>query len=111
MNTITASDLKQNTMRLQDALRGDLLVTKRDKPFVVVMDYEKYVKLEKYINAIQSEKVEDDGYPGISLQEANDRVAEAVADYRKNGAKNFKTIDDKYWDKLDTIIDSVKDNK
>ncbi len=43
MRMISASDLKQNNVRLQDALREDLLVAKRDKPFVVVMDYEKYI--------------------------------------------------------------------
>jgi len=52
MQTITASDLKQNSVKLQDALRGDLLVTKRGKPFVVVMDYEKYKLIEKYIYKI-----------------------------------------------------------
>jgi len=31
MQTVTAGELKQNSMTLQDALRGDLLVTKRDK--------------------------------------------------------------------------------
>ncbi len=56
MQMITASDLKQNSVRLQDALRGDLLVTKRDKPFVVVMDYEKYKLIEKYINKIANDK-------------------------------------------------------
>ena len=56
MTTITASDLKQNSMRLQDALREDLLVTKRDKPFVVVMDYEKYKHIEKYINHIANDE-------------------------------------------------------
>lgn len=49
MQTVTSSDLKQNSMRLQDALRDDLLVTKRDNPFVVVMDYEKYRLIEQYI--------------------------------------------------------------
>ncbi len=49
MQTVSASDLKQNSMRLQDALRDDLLVTKRDKPFVVVIDYEKYTLLEEFI--------------------------------------------------------------
>ncbi len=69
MNTITASDLKQNSMRLQDALRDDLLVTKRDKPFVVVMDYEKYRKIEKYINKVAN----DETYRAISnLEEEND---------------------------------------
>ena len=46
MQTISASELKQNSIRLQEALRDDLLVTKREKPFVVVMDYEKYKKLQ-----------------------------------------------------------------
>jgi prevent-host-death family protein len=107
MTTITASDLKQNSMRLQDALREDLLVTKRDKPFVVVMDYEKYRKLEKYISALQEEKVEDDGYPTISLEEANNRVAEAVSEYRKNGLKNCTEFDDAYMKELDTLIDNL----
>lgn len=47
MQTISASEIKQNSVRLQEALRDDLLITKRDKPFVVVMDYEKYLKLKK----------------------------------------------------------------
>ncbi len=48
--------MKQNSIKLQDALRGDLLVTKRDKPFVVVMDYEKYKLIEKYIYKIANDK-------------------------------------------------------
>lgn len=47
MHTISASEIKQNSVRLQEALRDDLLITKRDKPFVVVMDYEKYLSLSK----------------------------------------------------------------
>ncbi len=46
MHTISATEIKQNSTRLQEALREDLLITKRDKPFVVVMDYEKYTKLQ-----------------------------------------------------------------
>ena len=45
MHTISATEIKQNSMRLQEALRDDILITKRDKPFVVVMDYEKYIKI------------------------------------------------------------------
>ncbi len=56
MQTISASDLKQNSSKLQDALRGDLLVTKRDKPFVVVMDYEKYKLIERYIHKIANDE-------------------------------------------------------
>ena len=87
MTTITASDLKQNSMRLQDALRDDMLVTKRDKPFVVVMDYEKYVKLQAYIKQVENEPVVDDSYPSISFDEACDRVADAVDSYRSGKMK------------------------
>ena len=89
MTTITASDLKQNSMRLQDALRDDLLVTKRDKPFVVVMDYEKYVKLQNYIEAVENEPIVDNGYPSISFDEACDRVADAVESYRSGKMKTL----------------------
>lgn len=51
MHTISATEIKQNSIRLQEALRDDILITKRDKPFVVVMNYEKYLK----INAINDE--------------------------------------------------------
>ena len=68
MQTISATDLKQNSMRLQDALRDDLLVTKRNKPFVVVMDYEKYKQIERYINKIAN----DETYKAISNLE-NDK--------------------------------------
>jgi len=45
MQTVTASEIKQNSTILQNALKGDMLVTKRDKPFVVVMDYDRYQEL------------------------------------------------------------------
>ena len=82
MTTITASELKQNSMRLQDALRDDLLVTKRDKPFVVVMDYEKYVQLQKYIDTMDKKAWVKNEYPSITFDEASDRVADAVHRYR-----------------------------
>ena len=47
MQTISATEIKQNSTRLQEVLREDLLITKREKPFVVVMDYEKYKKLQQ----------------------------------------------------------------
>ena len=45
MQTVTASEIKQNSTILQNALKDDMLVTKRDKPFVVVVDYERYQEL------------------------------------------------------------------
>lgn len=71
MQTITASDLKQNSVKLQDALREDLLVTKRDKPFVVVMDYEKYKLIEHYIYKLAN----DETYRAMDNLE-NDREIE-----------------------------------
>jgi prevent-host-death family protein len=44
---ITATQIKQNSAILQEALKEDIVVTKREKPFVVIIDYEKYRKLEK----------------------------------------------------------------
>ena len=71
MQTVTASNLKQNSMILQEALREDLLVTKRNKPFVVVMDFKKYQALKKYINKIAN----DETYKAISnLEKDNDEV-------------------------------------
>ena len=67
MQTVTATNLKQNSMILQEALREDLLVTKRDKPFVVVMDFKKYQLIERYINNIANEET----YTAISNLEAN----------------------------------------
>ncbi|MCF6205600.1 MAG: type II toxin-antitoxin system Phd/YefM family antitoxin [Sulfurovum sp.] len=107
MTTITASDLKQNTMRLQDALRDDLLVTKRDKPFVVVMDYEKYKRLEKFIAAMEEKPLKNDGYPSISFDEACDRVAEAVQRY-KSRKGDYTELDDAYWEKMDRLIENTK---
>lgn len=45
MQTTSSSYLKQNISVLQNALRSDLLITKQNKPFVVVMDYQKYQAL------------------------------------------------------------------
>jgi PHD/YefM family antitoxin component YafN of YafNO toxin-antitoxin module len=69
MQTVTASNLKQNSMILQEALREDLLVTKRDKPFVVVMDFKKYQSIERYINKIAN----DETYTAISNLESDNK--------------------------------------
>ncbi|MDQ7084383.1 MAG: type II toxin-antitoxin system Phd/YefM family antitoxin [Sulfurovum sp.] len=83
MQTITASDLKQNSMRLQDALRSDLLVTKRNKPFVVVMDYEKYKRIEQYIDKV-----------------ANDETLKAIANLENGTDIETYSSKDKLFDDL-----------
>lgn len=49
MQKTTSTHLKQNISILQNALRSDLLITKQNKPFVVVMDYQKYQMFENKI--------------------------------------------------------------
>jgi hypothetical protein len=48
MQTVTASQIKKNSTLLQNALRDDLLVTKRNIPYVVVLDYKRYRELIGY---------------------------------------------------------------
>ena len=49
MQKISSSHLKQNISFLQNALRSDVLITKQSKPFVVIMDYQKYKMFENNI--------------------------------------------------------------
>jgi hypothetical protein len=51
------------------------------------MDYEKYVKLQAYIDKVENEPVIDDGYPSISFDEASARVSDAVDRYRSGKMK------------------------
>ena len=44
------------------------------------------------------ESLKDDRYPGISTDEATQRVHDAIADYQQNGMKNCKVVDDTFWD-------------
>jgi len=43
--TITATQLKQQTYLLDSAIKEDIQVTKRDRPFVVIVDAERYEAL------------------------------------------------------------------
>jgi hypothetical protein len=45
MQSISTSDIKFNTKLLQNALTEDIVVTKQDKPYVVVIDYDRYIEL------------------------------------------------------------------
>lgn len=42
MMTITATQLKQQTYLLDTAIKEDIQVTKRDRPFVVIVDAQRY---------------------------------------------------------------------
>jgi len=43
--TITATQLKQQTYLLDTAIKEDIQVTKRDRPFVVIVDAQRYEEL------------------------------------------------------------------
>ena len=45
MMTITATQLKQETYLIDNAIKEDILVTKRGRPFVVIMDAKRYETL------------------------------------------------------------------
>lgn len=82
MHRISASEIKQNSTRLQEALRDDILITKRDKPFVVVMDYEKYLKIQNANEewAFWSDK-EIDNFGKIAIGLSNHNYDDDEEDY------------------------------
>ena len=43
--TITATQLKQQTYLIDNAIKEDIKVTKRDRPFVVIVDARRYEAL------------------------------------------------------------------
>jgi len=45
--TITATQLKQQTYLLDTVIKEDIQVTKRDRPFVVIVDAHRYEELLK----------------------------------------------------------------
>ena len=83
MQTITASEIKQNSTILQNALKSDMLVTKRDKPFVVVVDYERYRELiAKSENKNQQNWIEET-FAVMSVKESEE-LLDDIASSRVN---------------------------
>ena len=84
MHIISATEIKQNSMRLQEALRDDILITKRDKPFVVVIDYEKYIKINSTNDewAFWSDN-EIDNFSKIAIGLSNNNFDDEDEDYSK----------------------------
>jgi len=72
MKKVTASEIKNNSSILQNALKEDLLVTKRGKPFVVIVNYDRYQKL---INNHNSSWIEE-SFNILSNKEANELIEE-----------------------------------
>jgi prevent-host-death family protein len=55
--TVTASNLKQHFHLLDEARREPITVTKRGRPYVVVLDHETYRELQKQNGQIPQEKI------------------------------------------------------
>ncbi|BDY11896.1 type II toxin-antitoxin system Phd/YefM family antitoxin [Hydrogenimonas cancrithermarum] len=53
---ITATQIKQNSAILQEALKEDIVVTRHEKPFVVIVGYEKYREMESLAQRYKEEK-------------------------------------------------------
>ncbi len=53
---ISATELKQQTHLLNSVKNEDIIVTKRSKPFAVIIDYEKYQKMLQELNSKKIEK-------------------------------------------------------
>ncbi len=53
---ISATELKQQTHLLNSVQQEDIVVTKRSKPFAVIVDYEKYQDILKELNSKKIKK-------------------------------------------------------
>lgn len=58
--TITASQLKQQSHLLDNVKKEDILITKRNRPYAVIMDidrYEDYLRFKEKIEKSQEDKI------------------------------------------------------
>ena len=76
MQSVTASEIKKNSTILQNALKGDMLVTKRDKPFVVILDYERYLKLISNYKEDQNQDWIEQSFGSMSKEDAKNLLDE-----------------------------------
>ena len=74
MQTVTASEIKQNSTILQNALKSDMLITKRDKPFVVVVDYDRYWELIAKSQKQNQQNWIDETFGVMSVKESQDLI-------------------------------------
>ena len=88
MQTITASEIKQNSTLLQNALRSDMLVTKREKPFVVIVDFKRYQELIKHEKREKKSNWIDDTFASMSTDDA-DELLETIKENKVNKEINL----------------------
>ena len=83
MQTITASAIKQNSTLLQNALRSDMLVTKREKPFVVIVDFKRYKELIKHEKKEKKSNWIDDTFASM-LSDDVEELLDTIKENRVN---------------------------
>ena len=83
MQTITASAIKQNSTLLQNALRSDMLVTKREKPFVVIVDFKRYKELIKHEKKEKKSNWIDDTFASMLSDDAEE-LLDTIKENRVN---------------------------
>ncbi len=88
MQTITASEIKQNSTLLQNALRSDMLVTKREKPFVVIVDFKRYQELIKHEKREKKSNWIDNTFASMSTDDA-DELLETIKENKVNKEINL----------------------
>jgi len=85
MMTITATQLKQQTYLIDNAIKEDIKVTKRDRPFVVIVDAQRYEALLRN----QKEERQD--------TKAKLKALEAMGSYALGGS-DIKDIKENMYD-------------
>ena len=71
MQTVTASDIKKNSSILQNALKEDMLVTRHERPFVVIVDYERYRQLTAPRSTNEHDSWIDEAFGTLPADEAD----------------------------------------
>ena len=86
MMKISASQIRQNSGILNEALREDIIVTKREKPYVVIVAYEAYRKMCEELDTLRA-KVEPgrirDAWRKSAVQSAEVLTEDDEALYRE----------------------------
>jgi len=94
--TITATQLKQQTYLIDNAIKEDILVTKRGRPFVVIMDAIRYQELiDNQLSEV--DKIEHLNEPRKGWDEKFKDMDETQ--YLKSSKKNK--------DRLDNVIEQL----
>ena len=95
---ITASKIRQNSSILQKALKEDIIVTKRNEPYVVIIDYDKYIEISDLAERYRKESASRD-IANKWLKSAK----ESESHYSKDDLEHKKELQGEYKKSLENI--------